>query len=250
MSNVYQAPAASLNEPVADGQYGSVEGALAGQYKLEPIGVLKEAWANLSGMKGTYWGAATIYVLVAVVFAGVSEFIVGSVEPGAIPTGSQLFGQLAVQLVQTIILTPIAMGLMMIALKHSVGANIQFGEIFNYFNKTIPLFLTYLLMIITIIIGFILFILPGIYLTVAYAMAMMLVVEKDMGPWEALNTSRKAITKKWFNMLGFMIVAMLVVMLGALLFLVGLVWAVPLVALAFAIIYRDMFGVETKTLNG
>ena len=249
MSDVYQAPEASLNEPVADGQYGSVENALAGNYELKPIEVVKEAWDNLSGMKGTFWGAAVIYYIVALVFAFLPVLFIGSIEPSDNPTTFQAVVPFIIQIVQTIVLTPMAMGLAMIALKHAVGANIQVGEIFKHFHKTLPLFLTYILMVITIMIGLLLLVIPGIYLMIAYAMAMMLVVEKDMGPWEALNTSRKAVTHKWFNMLGFMIVAMFVVMVGMIALMVGLVWAVPLVALAFAMIYRDMFGVESKTLN-
>lgn len=249
MSDVYQAPEASLSEPVAEGQYGSVESALAGNYELKPIGVFKDAWANLQGMKGTFWGAAAIYYLIAIAFVGLSALVTSSMEPGVEPTASQLIAPFFVQLVQTIVLMPIAMGLMMIALKHSVGASIQVGEIFKHFNKTLPLLFTYILMIITLMIGLLLLVIPGIYLMIGYMMAMMLVVEKDMGPWEALNTSRKAIGKKWFNMFGFLIVSMLVIMIGGLALLVGLVWTLPLAALAFAIVYRDMFGVEAKTLN-
>lgn len=242
MSDVYQAPEAALNEPVAPGQYGSVEGALAGNYELKPIGVLKDAWAILDGMKGTFWIAAIIYGLIAAAFAFFSEWYVGSGEPAIMPL-------IIMQVVQTIVLAPIAMGLMMIVIKHSVGAKIEVGEIFKHFNKTLPLFIAYVLMIIAVFIGTLLFVIPGIYLLVAYSMTMMLIVEKDMGPWEALETSRKAVTKKWFNMLGFMIMSSLVIVAGALALVVGLVWAAPVAILAYGIIYRDMFGVEDKTLN-
>lgn len=250
MSDVYQAPEASLNEPVADGQYGSVESALAGDYKLEPIEIFKDAWAKLSGMKGTFWGAAVIYYLIAMAFGFLLAAVFGILGMQSESGASTIIAQVVIQVVQTFVLMPIAMGLFMIALKHSVGANIQVGEIFQHFNKAVPLFIAYILMTILTIIGFILLVIPGIYLSVAFAMTMMLIVEKDMSPWEAMTVSRKAITKKWFNMFGFMIVAMIVVVIGMLALLVGLVWAAPLALLAFAMVYRDMFGVEAKTLNG
>jgi len=244
MSDVYQAPEASLNEPVAQGEYGSVEGALAGNYELKPIGVLQDAWANLSGMKGTFWAALVVYVVLSFALGLLFGVFGASIESG-VPTATQIIGEV----IQIIIFTPMTMGLVMIALKHSVGAKIELGELFKHYNKILPLFLGYLISTIAVIIGFLLFIIPGIYLSIAYVMAMILIVEKGMGPWEALETSRKAVTKKWFNMFGFMILASIVVVVGALALLVGLVWALPLVTLAFAMVYRDMFGVEAETLN-
>lgn len=249
MSDVYQAPEASLNEPVADGQYGSVENALAGNYELNPIEIVKEAWNNLSGMKGTFWGAVVIYYLIAMVLGFV---LVGVLSVFVMDPSSQvsiILGQIFVQLVQALLLMPLAMGLFMIALKHSVGANIQVGELFKHLNKAVPLLIAYILMTILTLIGYVLLVIPGIYLTVAFAMTMMLIVEKDMSPWEAMSLSRKAITNKWFNMFGFLLLIVLVLIVGMLALMIGLVWAAPLAALAFAIVYRDMFGVESKTLN-
>ena len=138
----------------------------------------------------------------------------------------------------------------MIALKFSVGAKIEVGELFKHYNKVVPLFLTYVLLYLFIALGLILLIIPGIYLMVAFSMAVPLVVEKNMGPWEALTTSRKAITHKWFAMLGLSLLSMLVILIAAIPLGIGLIWGAPLVTLAFAILYRDMFGVEDSTING
>jgi len=95
----------------------------------------------------------------------------------------------------------------------------------------------------------ILLIVPGIYLSIAYAMALPLMAEKEMGIWESLETSRKAITKKWFPFFGFFIVIMLIMLAGVLALGIGLIWAMPLTTIAYGIAYRNMFGVEEKTLN-
>jgi len=104
-------------------------------------------------------------------------------------------------------------------------------------------------MYLLIIIGLVLFILPGIYLAVAFSMALPLVIDKGMTPWQALMTSRKAMTHKWFSLFGFFLICVLVTIAGVLALFVGLVWAVPLTSLGYAIIYRDVFGVEAKTLE-
>jgi hypothetical protein len=43
---------------------------------------------------------------------------------------------------------------------------------------------------------------------------------------------------------------MLVIILAAIPLGIGLIWGAPLVVLAYAILYRDMFGVEDSTING
>lgn len=70
-----------------------------------------------------------------------------------------------------------------------------------------------------------------------------------MAPWEALTTSLKAVTPKWFAMLGFVLLAMLVITVAAIPLGIGLIWALPLLMLAAANLYRDMFGVEDSTTN-
>lgn len=245
MSDIYKAPEAPLHNDSTTGTYGSVESALAGRYELRPIQVVKDAWAMLKGMKGAFWGAALIYGVIVAIFSVLSGFAMGDFGGGE--PNYLMYGLLT--LLQAIVVMPIVAGLFMIGIKHSVGAPAEFKQIFQHFDKTIPLFLTTLLVYILVAIGLVLLIVPGVYLLLSYSMAIPLVVEKNMSPWQALETSRKAITHKWFNMLGFALVTLLVVVAGALALLVGLIWAYPLLILAFGLVYRNIFGVEPETIQ-
>jgi len=247
MTDIYKAPEAELNNPSVAGEYGSVEKALAGEYELKPIEVLKEAWANLKGMKTTYWIAAIVYGLIYLAVTFALAAVVGrSVDP---VTGEFSIVAFIAEMSIGFLMAPLGAGLFMIALKHSVGVNIEVGELFKHFDKIVPLFIVYLLFYILVALGFVLLIIPGIYLMIAFSMAIPLVIEKKMAPWEALMTSRKAVTHKWFQMFGFALLNILVVTVGMIALLVGLIWAVPLIMLAAAMIYRDMFGVEGSTLD-
>ena len=104
--------------------------------------------------------------------------------------------------------------------------------------------LTGILMNILIVIGFVLLIVPGIYLSIAYVMAIPLVIDRNMGPWEALECSRKAVTKKWFNFFGILIVMSLIAAVSAIPLGIGLIWTIPMMALVYAIMYRQTFGVS------
>jgi uncharacterized membrane protein len=94
-----------------------------------------------------------------------------------------------------------------------------------------------------------LFVLPGIYLMVSYQIALPLAVDKKLGPWEALETSRKVISHKWFMVLGFDVVAMVVIVLSSALLGIPLIWTVPAMVIAFGVLYRTLVGIEPGTLD-
>lgn len=247
MTDIYKAPEAELTDPTTPGQYGSVEKAIAGDYELKPVELIKEAWANLKGLKTTYWLASIIYVVIYVAVVFLVKLVTGEAfDP---ESANFSFMGLIGELIVILVMAPFGAGLFMIALKYSVGASVEVGELFKHFDKALPLFLMTVLYYLAVGVGLVLLIVPGIYLMFALIMAAPLIIDKNMGVLEALKTSRKAVTHKWFSILGFSLLNVLVVFAGALALLVGLLWAVPLVMLAMAMLYRNMFGVEESSLN-
>jgi uncharacterized membrane protein len=81
---------------------------------------------------------------------------------------------------------------------------------------------------------------------VAYSMAMPLLVEKNMGIWEALETSRKRINKCWFEMLVLYILVFIIFAVAILPLGIGLIWAIPFAIVLMAVVYRNLFGVSQK----
>ena len=238
MSDVYQTPDADLIEKVNPGEYGSVERALQGNYNLNIKEIFAEAWNKTSGTKLTIFLCFLILGLVSTVLSLLTTAISPSVGVGAILVS------IVLNLLTTLITGPLGAGLFMIGVKCAVNKPISVNEIGKYWHKILPIFGVYVLMYLLIILGFIALIIPGIYLSVAYMMALPLVVEKNMGVWEALETSRKAITKKWWVMLGVVIVSFVVAIIGMLPLFIGLIWAMPVILIAYGIVYRNMFGVE------
>lgn len=253
MSEIYKAPEAQLYDQANTGEYGSLESGLAGSYELKPTKIIRQAWDMMLGFKGKYWLAIIIYMVISGIIGAASTLFVPSLEQQILDSDSittwQIIAQVLVQLVSFFITIPLTAGMFMMCLKHSVNAPTRAEQVVKYFDKAVPLFLTTLLMYFLILLGLALFVLPGIYLMVAFSMAIPLVVEKDMTPWQALSTSRKAMTHKWFQYFGFILLSSLVMIAGILAFIIGIVWTVPLVGLAYAIVYRDVFGVETKTMD-
>jgi len=243
MSDIYKAPEAQLTTGEESGSYGSLEKGLAGDYAISIGEILSEAWRRTKGNKGTIWLGLLLYVVAAAVISFVAGMISG--YPVFNPTaavGASGMSQLIYQLLVTVASAPLAAGLMMIGVKIARDDNVSGTEVFAHFDKILPLALGMILMYILCAIGLVLLVLPGIYLLVAYTLTLPLIVDKGLGPWQALETSRKAITKHWFPFFGFLIVCLLLYIAGALPLLIGLIWVLPLLAIALGIVYRNIFG--------
>jgi uncharacterized membrane protein len=122
-------------------------------------------------------------------------------------------------------------------------------SLFAWYDQTLKIFVTAVLMNFLILIGLLLLVLPGIYLAVSYQIALPLVVDKKLGSWQALEASRKIIGHCWFKVLAFDVLAIIVVTLSMVLLGIPLIWAVPALAIAFGILYRTLAGIEQDTLS-
>lgn len=220
--------------------HGSIENGISGNYQFDIGATLSEAWQKTAGVKLTFFLAALVYMGVTL---GAS-FLLGLVFGVTGGDSQSSVSAIVQQVILTALTLPLGMGLFMLGLKRSVDQSLAVPELFNYYGKTVQLVLTMILMYIMLIIGFLLLILPGIYLAIAYYFALPLVVEKNLGPWQALETSRKAITKRWFGMFGFVLLLTLIIIISAIPLGIGLIWTLPLALISMGILYRNMFGVE------
>ncbi|MCA1765050.1 MAG: hypothetical protein LC633_02160, partial [Desulfobulbaceae bacterium] len=110
----------------------------------------------------------------------------------------------------------------------------------------LPIVIAYILTSILTFIGFFLLVIPGIYLSVAYALVIPLVIDKEMSPWQAMETSRKGVQRHWFKVFGLYIVMSIICFISAIPMGLGLIWTVPMFFMVNGILYREVFGVNQK----
>ena len=91
-------------------------------------------------------------------------------------------------------------------------------------------------------IGYVLCVLPGIYLTVAWLFALPLVIDRNMPFWEAMELSRRVVGKHWFITFAFLLVIGLLAGCGIIACCVGVFVTAPLSSLALLYAYEDIFG--------
>jgi len=95
--------------------------------------------------------------------------------------------------------------------------------------------------------GLCLCLIPGIYLGVTWSFALPLVIDKQLGFWEAMEASRKAVDQRWWSVAWLLLVCALINLGGGLLCCVGIFFTLPLTTLAVAYAYEDVFGAPTQT---
>ena len=248
-SDIYAAPEADLSHTSSSERSGgNVDDAVAGSIQVNMLETLSEAWRGLKGFKLKCHIALTFYFLVFLGVGILFGVLIGVLAAtGADETVIAVLG-LVVQLVITVVALPMGVAIMIMAMRHQHEKPVSAGEIFRHFGSTLSLMLAYILQMILIMIGLVLLVLPGLYLMIAYMYAMPLIVEKKMSVWQALETSRKAITRVWFRFFGLLMLVSLINMLGILTLGIAWIWTIPWSVLAMSMVYVKMFGAEAHTL--
>lgn len=245
--NPYAAPISNLREVQADGQVPSIEHALSRGYDFSIGAVLSESWQRIKGTKGIIIGGFIVFyaALFAISFVlGGALSILGILSEN--PTGV-IVGEMAISLLASALAYPFMAGINMVGIRRAVDQPISFNEIFSHFGSTLPLLITAIVSMLLIYLGMFLLIIPGLYLAIAYMLAVPLVVERGLSPWQAMETSRKAISQHWFKVFGLFLLLGLITLIGVLPLGIGLIWAIPLFVISMGVLYRTIFGVRPLT---
>jgi len=124
-------------------------------------------------------------------------------------------------------------------------AFVGFGPMF------VPLMLFSLVGQILTTLGYALCILPGIYLTVVWMLfPALLILDKGMEFWPAMELSRKVAQRHFWPLLGLVCLTFLLILGGLIALLIGFFVAMPIATAAIVYAYEDLFGsvkAETAT---
>ena len=209
------------------------------EYDFDIIEILKEGFKRIEGVKGIFLSVFVVYMAIVLVLQIILGIFFPSPPPPAEPN---IVNQQIVTILSYPVVMPIIVGIMMLAIHYSRGEVIEFQSIFRYFHLMGKLALAGILIYIITVIGFLLFILPGIYLSIAYIFTLPLIVDKGMDVWDAMELSRKTVTQHWFKIFGLFFLLSLFMALGVLTLGIGLIWAVPLLFVTlYGLLYTLIF---------
>ncbi len=132
------------------------------------------------------------------------------------------------------------LGFVKIALRFCDGEKGRFSDLFSQYRLFFKYLFASILFGLIVIGGMLLFIVPGIIWGIKFWFFDYFIVDKGLGPIEALKRS-SAITKgmKW-DLLGFGFTLGVINLLGALFLLVGLFVTIPTTMIALVFVYRKL----------
>src|SRR6185503_4977789 len=133
-------------------------------------------------------------------------------------------------------------GIMNFSLKVARGAPYAFGDLFSGAPFFVSVLVANLVCAIAISIGMVLLIVPGVILALGLCMTMPLVIDRNLGPIEALTESWKLTDGHKMNLFVFGLIAIGLVIAGLCACGVGLLLVTPLLYIAHMYIYLKLTG--------
>lgn len=272
MNDIYSAPESDVVEETKQAVGGSVEDAIAGRYELSIGDCLSEGSSRMHGAKlylqlgglmvQAVSGAGVLLgVLAMAAFAGLGATLGGGVEGTGMIVGVVL-GYLVMFAVLMAATMPAWTAWTLMGVQRSAGVEKLDPMItIRYFGKMVPLFGFFVLQQLVYLpynlVGFIpdfgsilalILVIPVIYLSVAWMFAPLLIIEKNMSVLQAMETSRKAVSKRWFAVFGITLIVVFVNLLAIIPLGIGLIWSIPWGLIAMGSVYRNIFGVSEETM--
>lgn len=172
-------------------------------------------------------------LILAWLIPGIPNFIAEALKENKIPS-------IALSLLALILNIIISIGLIRIALIFCDNEKAQISELFSDVHLFFKFLFVSILYMLIIAGGLILLIVPGIIWLVKFQFAAYLVVDREMGPIEALKKSAQITSGAKGDLLIFWSACFGIIILGLLALIVGLFVAIPTTALAYAFVYRKL----------
>ncbi|MEM9990550.1 MAG: hypothetical protein AAF738_02235 [Bacteroidota bacterium] len=191
---------------------------------------LKEGFRLFKKDAGGFIGFMLILILV-----GMLPLIISVYEP-VLGTILNLAANLATG--------PLSIGMAIVAKKIYHNEAYSFSNFFDGFNYFIPLIISAILVGLLVTLGFLAFLIPGIYLGVAFSWVNYIIVFAGKDVTDAMGASRKVISKNWFLIFGLLIVMGFVVVAGFLTLGIGLLVAIPVISCSMYIAYEKVIGAQ------
>jgi hypothetical protein len=218
----------------------------AGDYELDIGACISRGWELV---KNNFWPAvgvsALIFILI-IAFGQLIGLITNPIVQGMVRRQQFSPGGILIVVLANVLAAPVNIILMAGLMKYFLnlvrGESATVGDAFSGFGPMIgQLFLLGLVSNLLALIGYVLCIIPGIFLQVAWLFALPLVVDRQMNFWAAMELSQKMVCKHWFLVFAFFIVYALVVLAGLIVCCIGIFVTIPIGLAAWMYAYETIF---------
>ena len=242
-ADAFVPPAATPGAPPV---FSSAAGLAEGDYELDIGGCCSRGWELV---KNNFWPVVGVTTLVVIIIGVINQIFGLFTRPamnGMILQHQVTAGAVLVVVLSIVVSAPVytilTAGLLKYYLKLIRGEEAQIGDAFSGFGPSIgQLVLLSLVQMILVLLGCVLCLLPGIYLSVAWYFAMPLVIDRRMNFWDAMELSRKMVNKHWFVIFAFLVVYGLLAVSGLIACCIGIFVTMSIGFAALMYAYETIF---------
>ncbi len=153
-------------------------------------------------------------------------------------------------LVGWVITGPLALGYYAAALRCARGETAAIGDIFNGFQRFLPAAMAMVLISIATTIGAVLCILPGLFIALLYMLTYLFMHDNTLDFWPAMERSRTAVMANLGQWLLVFLTFVILIIVGIVLFGVGVLVTGPLAVLVVAAAYEQVYGAGGPSPDG
>lgn len=200
----------------------------------------RTAWEMTKGVKEEIWKALAAVLFVTVVAEMIGHLLGLNDRQG--------FSAHILSFLLGVPASLLSAGIMYMGVQYASGETLSFRMVRAVLPVAVSLILAIILQTLFVTVGFVLLIIPGVYLSVGYSMTLPLIIERGLTPWEAMEVSRKAIHPVWWNVFALYLLVGAAFCLSALTLFIGLIWLLPWSVVLMGLVYRRLFPAAKKDL--
>ncbi|WP_299018648.1 hypothetical protein [uncultured Photobacterium sp.] len=236
---------------------GSIDKAVKGNCDLQAVAVLQEAWkvtaknflSFLPAIIGLFLAQVALLMLGLQVQLGDASIFFDAIITGQEISADIVQAGYMANFWSDVLSAPLYVGVSLMALNHAVGLPTKPSHLVKGFPFTLVSIITMLLTSSIQGIGNAVFPLVGLFLSMAFSFAIILVCEKRTTPVKAIQYSLIATLKKLMPMTAIYLVVLIMFFISFATAGVGLIWTIPFFFNVKGIIYRNMFGITLQVTN-
>ena len=190
---------------------------------------IRFGWETFKKRAWFFVGAMIVYLIISWAISFIAGLIVGTGHGGVL-----------VSLISLPFSVLLSMGMVAFMLKaHDNVETVRIADLWHphdYWNYL----LAYIIVAVSVIIGLILLIVPGIIVAIALGFYSYIILERSMGPIEALKESMRITKGHRWDLFVLMLACIGIAIIGFVCLLVGLLVALPIIMLAMVHAYRTL----------
>lgn len=187
----------------------------------------RAGWKGFSRNAGVLVGFTVLAAVVIGLLQAIQYGLVAAAVNNPDSAGGVAVLLFGIALLQAIVGLIYSVALLDGGLKSVRGESLAFSELFTKVAEVPNLIGLQIFGTLAVLLGSLAFVIPGVYLGVAYVFAGMALVDEPQSFVDALTLSRRLVTPHWFDVTVFLLVVVAIVLLGYLAVLIGGFVSVP-----------------------